>query len=56
MALRSSGDGADHENITHDQGTSEDKINTVQEVLSTFRKHIMTTSSPCLYGWLNETL
>ena len=57
MVLRSSGDGADHENITLDQSISENKINTVQEVLSMLSNicaHIyglMTTSSPCLYGW-----
>ena len=54
MALRSSGDGADCENITPDQRTPEDKINTVQKVLSNICVHIdglMTTSSPCLYGW-----
>ena len=34
MELRSCGDGVDHEIITLGQGTTEDKTNTKQEVLS----------------------
>ncbi len=55
MDVRSSGDGADHEIITVDQGTTEDEITTKQEVLSKYVLFWFNDNEQSLFAWLPES-
>jgi hypothetical protein len=55
MELRSSGDGADHEIVILDRGTTEDEINTKQKVLSKYILLWLNDIDQPLFAWLPES-